>query len=133
MKKAIIVAILLPFLFISLQSCKKEAGSGGSSSIYGKVKVKDYNDTFTTLLEEYYAQDVDVFIVYGDDKSYSDHNRTGYDGTYEFKYLRPGDYKIYVYSKDSSLQTNAMIPIIKEVTISKNKEEVEVPEISIFD
>ena len=133
MRKAIILAVLLPFLLIGLQSCKKEAGSGGTSSIWGKVKVKDYNDTFTTLLEEYYAQDIDVFIIYGDDKSYSDHNRTGYDGTYEFKYLRPGNYKIYVYSKDSSLQTNAMIPIIREVTISKGKEEVEVPEITIFD
>jgi len=115
-----------------LLSCKKEAGEGGSSSMFGKVLVKQYNASFTILQEEYYAQDEDVYIIYGDDITFGDRTRTCYDGTYEFKYLRPGTYTIYAYSKDSTFQTNSMIPVIREMTISKNHEVVEVPEIIIL-
>lgn len=132
MKKQLLIllVIILPVVFFT--SCTKEAGEGGSSSIYGKVYVKDYNSTFTVLQDEYYGQDEDVFIIYGDDKTYSEHVGTCYDGTYQVKYLRPGTYHIYAYSKDSTLQTNADIPIIRDVEITKNNQEVEVPEIIIF-
>ena len=119
-------------LLITL-SCKKEAGIGGNSSLYGKVIVKDYNSTFTVLQEVYNAEERDVYIIYGDDKSYSDRTRTSYDGTYEFRYLRPGDYHIFVYSKDSTLQTNAMIPVIKDVSISKKHQDIEVPTMIVFE
>ncbi|HNZ43221.1 MAG TPA: hypothetical protein PLB59_10740 [Bacteroidales bacterium] len=125
----IIVFILVPTIFVS---CKKDPGEGGTSSIYGKVYMKDYNSTYTVLLEEYYAQDVDVYIIYGDDKTYSERIRTNYDGTYEFKYLRKGTYHVYVYSEDSTLQTNAMIPVIRDVEITKNNQEVEAEEIIIY-
>jgi hypothetical protein len=131
MKKSFVVLSLVVFITLSF-SCKKEAGEGGNSSIYGKVYVKDYNSTFTILQDEYYGQDVDVYIIYGDEKSYGDHTSTNYDGTFEFKYLRPGTYHVYAYSKDSTLQTSASIPIIKDVEISDKGEEVESPEIIIF-
>lgn len=132
MKKFLLILIAVFVAATIFTSCKKEAGEGGTSSIYGKVYVKDYNSTFTVLLEEYYAQDVDVYIIYGDDKTFSDRIRTNYDGTYEFKYLRKGTYHVYAYSKDSTLQTNAMIPVIKDVEITKNNDDVETPEIVIF-
>ena len=119
-------------LLITL-SCKKEAGIGGNSSLYGKVIVKDYNSTFTVLQVVYNAEERDVYIIYGYDKSYSDRTRTSYDGTYEFRYLRPGDYHIFVYSKDSTLQTNAMIPVIKDVSISKKHQDIEVPTMIVFE
>jgi len=100
--------------------------------MFGKVLVRQYNASFTILQEEYYAQDEDVYIIYGDDITFGDRTRTCYDGTYEFKYLRPGTYTIYAYSKDSTFQTNSMIPVIREMTISKNHEVVEVPEIIIL-
>jgi hypothetical protein len=75
---------------------------------------------------------VDVFIIYGDDKSVSNRVRTSYDGVYEFRYLRKGEYKIFAYSKDSTLMTNSVVPVIKEVTIDDNKSEVEVPDLIIF-
>lgn len=115
-----------------MASCSKEPGEGGNASIHGKIYVKDYNATFTVLQEEYYAQDQDVYIIYGDDISFSNRTRTNYDGTYEFKYLREGDYRIFVYSKDSANQTNAMVPIISNVTIDKRNQSVEVPEMVIF-
>jgi hypothetical protein len=125
--------ICLVFLLsMELPSCTKEAGTGGNSTIYGKVYAKDYNSTFTVLYEEYYAQDVEVYLIYGDDRSYSDHIKTSYDGSFEFKYLRPGNYHVYCYSEDSTLQSHALIPILRDVTIDKKNQEVEVPTMVIF-
>jgi hypothetical protein len=117
---------------VTFYACKKDPGEGGTSSISGKVYAKDYNATFTVLQGEYYVPDVWVFIVYGDNKDYGDRIRTSYNGTYEFKYLRPGDYHVYVYSKDSTLETNAEIAIIKNVSIPKQYKEIVVPDIQIF-
>jgi len=83
-------------------ACTKEAGEGGNSSISGKVILEHFNETFT--LTDYItdAADYDVFIIYGDDRGYSDKTETNYQGEYSFNYLRPGDYKVYVYSKVNS-------------------------------
>ncbi|HBF88524.1 MAG TPA: hypothetical protein DDX39_07775 [Bacteroidales bacterium] len=128
------------FLFISfiiitltLESCTKEAGEGGNSSIYGSVWVKDYDNTFTVLNGEYVAADEDVYIIYGDDYGYSDHIKTDYNGNYVFKYLRKGKYTIYTYSKDSTLQNiSGEIAIVEEIEITKLKQEVEVPMFTIY-
>jgi len=125
--------LLLAGLTVFLLSCEKDPGEGGKSTIYGKVYVKDYNSTFTILQEEYYGPDIWVYIIYGDDRDYSDRILTSYDGTYEFKYLRPGTYHVYAYSKDSTLQTNALLPVIRDVEVPKKKQEVEVEDIVIFD
>jgi hypothetical protein len=117
---------------ILFASCEKDPGSGGKSTIYGKVLVKDYNATFTVLEETYYGPEIWVYIIYGDDRDYGDRIQTGYDGTYEFKYLRPGTYHVYAYSKDSTLQTNAMVPVIKEITVPKKKQDIGVEDLIIF-
>jgi hypothetical protein len=130
--KYLINAPVFLLLAFTILSCSKEPGTGGNSTIYGKVMVKDYNSTYTILNEEYYGQDVDVYLIYGDNRTYSDHVKTSYDGNFEFKYLRTGDYHVYCYSEDSTLQTKALIPVIRDVSITKNKQEVEVPEIDIF-
>ena len=122
--------ILLALLMMI--SCSKEPGSGGKSAIYGKVLVKDYNSTFTVLQETYYGPEIWVYLIYGDDRDYGDRIQTGYDGTYEFKYLRPGTYHVYVYSKDSTMQTNAPVPVIREVVVPDKKQDIEVPDLVIF-
>jgi hypothetical protein len=132
MKKISFVFVVMLFVSLGISSCKKDPGTGGNSSVFGKVYVKDYNGTFTVLEDEYYGPDIDVYIIYGDDMTYDDHVKTNYDGTFEFKYLRPGKYHVYAYSKDSTLQTNAVIPVIKDIEITKNKQSVETPEIEIF-
>jgi hypothetical protein len=74
-----------------------------------------------------------VFILYGDAVSYSDKTRANYNGEYEFKYLRPGKYKIYVYSKDKTLQSKSGdVSIIKEVEITSKKQTVTVEQITIY-
>jgi len=124
------VVAAVPFLLMA--GCEKEPGSGGKSTLYGKVLVKDYNSTFTVLQEVYYAPEVWVYLVYGDNRDYGDRIQTGIGGTWEFKYLRPGSYKVYALSKDSTLQTLAPVPVIHKVTIPDGRQEIEVPAIVVF-
>lgn len=126
----ILIIICLTTTFFS--SCEKEPGEGGNTTLYGRVWVRDYNPTFSALLDSYWAQDEDVFIIYGSEKGVSDRARTSYNGAFQFKYLRPGKYTIFAYSKDSTLQTLALIPVIRTVIIGDNDKEVEVPQIDIL-
>lgn len=132
-KKRIPIFIAL-MLCTMLFSCSKEPGEGGTSTIQGKVLAKYYNETFTAQLGEAYAPDKDVYIIYGDDASYSDKQKTNYDGSFEFKYLRKGKYRIYAYSKDTTL-TNPVgkFAVYADVEITKKGETVVVPDIKIAD
>lgn len=121
-------------------SCKKEAGEGGDSSVTGRVHVKDYNASFTSLNGEYNGAEEDVYIIYGNDVSFGDRERTSHDGMYSFRFLQPGKYKIFAYSKDSTgryrNQVNLNAPkvaIIKEVEITKSDQKVDVEDIVILD
>jgi hypothetical protein len=114
-------------------SCTKEAGEGGNSTIYGKIIAHNYNAEFTNLKGIYPAADEDVFIIYGNDYSYSERVRTSYEGIYEFKYLRKGDYTIYAYSKDSTLTLpSEMYAVIRKVKIDDNQQTVQVEDMKIF-
>ncbi len=123
---------IITLAVILLVGCEKPEGEGGLATIRGRVLVKDYNSTFTQLLDTYYAQDEEVYIIYGEDKAVGDRVRTSYDGWFEFAFLRPGKYKVYAYSKDSTLQTLAKIPVIRDVVITTRKEVVETEEIVVF-
>jgi hypothetical protein len=124
---------LIAMMVVAIFSCSKEAGEGGNSTIYGKMTTYNYNAEFTNLRGIYPSADEDVYIIYGNDRSYSERVRTNYEGVYEFKYLRPGDYTIYAYSKDSTLTiVSEMVAVIRNVTITGNKETLEVEEMKIF-
>jgi hypothetical protein len=65
--------------------------------------------------------------------SYSDRIRTNYNGEYEFKYLRKGKYKIYIYSDDNTLQSESgQISIVKDVEITEKKQIVTIDRITIY-
>tara|TARA_R110001592_G_scaffold211623_2_gene463574 strand:- start:4922 stop:5689 length:768 start_codon:yes stop_codon:yes gene_type:complete len=64
----------------------------------------------------------DVFIIYGkDDDIQDDDVKSNFDGTFKFKNLRKGSYRIFAYSEDPSL-SNPLIPITKSIDIGKNEE-----------
>lgn len=120
--------------FVLLLSCEKEAGEGGTSSIKGVVMVKEYNGDYSILRDTYPGQEVDVYIVYGNDEVYGDRFQTGYDGKYEFKYLQEGKYTVYTLSDDpDNLVTNERIPVIKEIEITGKNQVIEVDTIYIVD
>ena len=126
-------ALLLLILSSVLFSCAKDEGSGGNSSIYGKIITHDYNAEFTSLKGIYPAADEDVFIIYGSDRSFSERIRTNYLGVYEFKFLRPGNYTVYAYSKDSTLSLpSGNYAVVLNVKIENKKENVQAPDMKIF-
>jgi len=128
-----LILCFVPAFVLSLNSCEKEAGEGGQASISGHVWVKDYNTSFTVLESEYVGADEDVFIVYGDDKGYNDKTTTDYNGDFEFKYLRKGDYTIYIYSKDTSMTSGSgKTAVIKNISISSTKESLDLGTLTIF-
>lgn len=113
------------FCLALITGCKKEEGIGGTSSITGKVFVREYNSNFTVKTDQYYATDEEVFIVYGDDEVYGDKVTTNFDGTFRFEYLREGNYKVFSYSEDSAgYPTKHQIPVIKNVKIAGRNETV---------
>ncbi len=115
-------------------ACAKGPGPGGTSTIEGSVIVEDYDQTFSTLWAEYDGADLDVYLIYGDNETYNDHVKTGPNGDFEFTYLQKGTYSVYVYSKDSTLQSpSGQVALITEVTIAENKQTVTVPEFTVFE
>lgn len=105
------------FVLLTLISCQKDEGEGGTSAIYGKLKTINLqhfdipgNERIDTL-SQYYHADEDVFIIYGDnDNLYDDNYKTSFDGSFGFESLRKGTYTIFVYS-DCEADTNGLSAI----------------------
>lgn len=134
MKNIKFVASILFVLLLSLSffSCEKDEGTGGRASISGTVFNTDFSSNFESVVDAYNMPDVDVYIVYGDDETYSDKTNTNYNGSFKFEYLREGDYTIYVYSEDSSKNSpSEIIPIKVEVSLDK-EENKDVGVVNIF-
>jgi hypothetical protein len=129
----------LMILFAAITSCKKQAGPGGTSSIRGEILVRQYDLSFSSFDEEYPGADEEVYIIYGDDISYSERIRASYDGAFQFPYLRPGSYEVYVYSEDSAAivgpPANPNAPrkaVLVDVEITKQHQDVDVGTIVIL-
>jgi hypothetical protein len=127
------IALLLVAVVFS-SGCSKSPGYGGDASITGVVITRDYNSTFTQIIAEYPAEDEYVYIKYGTHPGYDDRVKTDYAGEFEFKFLYEGNYEIYVYSRDSTLQDpNDLVPVIKKVEINGRKESINLGEIIKFE
>ncbi len=115
--------LILVLFALMTASCEKEAGTGGNSAITGAVHVTDYNVNMLVIQGTYMGADEWVYIVYGDDVSYSDRIRTGPDGRFEFKYLRKGHYTLYVFAEDTTLA--GQTAVVKRVEITRNRQTVD--------
>ena len=139
MKKRFAAFFIVVIFFTFSSSCKKDAGQGGRATVKGKVWVRKHDVAYTTVVDSYAASDADVYIIYGNETSYGDHQKTNYLGDYEFKYLRKGGYKIYVYSDDSAKlvgpPANPLAPkmaIVKDISITANKQIVDAGTITVL-
>ena len=132
MRNSILLTASL-FAIALLVSCKKDEGKGGKHSITGKVYARNYSrSTHTYTSTSYPAEEEDIYIIYGDDPSYGDKQKTNYDGSFEFKYLQKGKYKVYAYSDDSTNSSaSGKVAVIKELTIGSEKITT-VPDITIL-
>ncbi len=138
------VVKLIFLMLIAFTSCKKQEGQGGRAIIKGKVYAEYWDKAFNLKADSGYAPDVDVYIIYGNNNTFGDRTKASYDGSYEFQFLQKGDYKIYVYSRDSSgkaaslstgdpsYQFNPDKAVVKTVEISERKQTVEVDNIKIL-
>jgi hypothetical protein len=118
-------------LILVASACKKEEGEGGKFTITGKVFVRQYNSTWQVQVDSFYAQNEKVYIIYGDDVTYGDDQNTNSDGTYEFKFLRKGNYKVYTYS--DTLNTVTQRKMVKSVDVHLGSEKtVTLPDLIIY-
>lgn len=114
-----------------LLGCAKTEGEGGKATIKGKVWKIDYLTDNAVFPDTVPATDEDVFIVFGDKNEIGEDVKTFYDGTFEFNYLRKGTYTVFVYSNDMSNGETGE-PIIREVELKSNSEEVVVEDLYIY-
>jgi hypothetical protein len=124
---------------LTIVSCKKEAGEGGNSSISGRILIeRRINlDDYTSARDTVPAADQDVFIIYGDHVSPDDRIQTNYNGEFEFLYLRPGNYTIYTFSKDTTATPTSWdedhLPISKRTEITDKKQQLSIGDMLIYD
>lgn len=129
--KKIAQIIFLITLLFSFQSCKKTVGYGGNCGIKGILKIRNYNSDFSTLKSESVLNDEYVYIVFEDGKGYGDRVKTSYDGSFAFTHLKVGKYKVYAYTKDTTLMNIDDVILIKDVEITKNKQLVDMGDFKI--
>ncbi|MBN1768146.1 MAG: hypothetical protein JXR50_07270 [Prolixibacteraceae bacterium] len=116
------IKFLFLLLFLSaIISCTQEEGIGGSGKIQGVVVEKYYNHDFSVFQYEAPASDQDVFIQFGDNNVVDDDIETSHTGNFEFNYLWPGNYRIFYYSDDTSLQTLEDIAMVHDVKLGKSE------------
>lgn len=123
---------LLPALalVLSIASCDSGPGPGGQATITGKVYAKgNWNSTCTLYRDStngftpFYVPDVEVYLMFGDEPSYGERVRTAPDGTYQFKYLRKGNYTVYTYSNDCTTPSGTAT-VYATVEVTEKKQEV---------
>lgn len=116
--------ILIIGLLLLTSSCKKVAGEGGSSTIIGKINIKNYNSA-GTLVGEYDGAKEDVYIVYGDeDNTFDDKIEASFDGSFAFKYLEKGTYTVFAYQDCITCDSGEEV-VKTTVTISDKKSTVD--------
>jgi hypothetical protein len=131
----------LLFAVLATTGCQKIEGPGGAATIQGKLYIKEY-DSGGNLIKEYDAADMDVYIIYGDDPAetyFHDDIKTSYDGTFKFRFLEPGNYRIFFY-EDATFQELISNPngpnqkaIIRDITITDKKEVQDLGTIEVYE
>ncbi|MEO8146915.1 MAG: hypothetical protein ABI723_04715 [Bacteroidia bacterium] len=127
------ILLLIATVTVLVTACKKDPGLGGDAAIRGKVHVKHYNSTFTQFIGEYDGADLYVYITYGNHVGYDTRIKSDYKGEFEFRYLYPGDYKVYLYSIDSTLtEPSGTVAVVNQVHLNGRKEQYDLGTIDIF-
>ena len=125
------ITILTVVLIILGTSCTKEEGVGGQASVSGKLQEHLYVGAIDQGTVG--AQGKDVYIIYGiDDGIFDDKVETGYNGDFEFNYLRKGNYTLYAFSDcwACPFGTDSVVRI--DFTISDKKEELSLNNIIVL-
>ncbi len=117
--KPVFLSILLVLIPLS---CQKSEGMGGTGSISGTITEQFYNDDYSLLIYEKAAVDEEVYIVFGNNEDLGNRVRTNDQGQFRFKYLYPGNYRVYFISGDSSSDLNMDVEKLYELQLDKGKD-----------
>jgi len=133
-EKSIVLTIMIMFSALWLVGCEKSPGEGGSASIRGKVLVEEH--LISSQVEtSYFAKDEKVFLIFGEDTEFDLDTRTSYDGSFEFEFLRTGNYRVFVYSDcsplDSECDNSETKAVILDVSINDKNETIDLDTIII--
>ncbi len=112
-----------------LTACRKEPGEGGRAEIRGNVYEQRYFSTGNPDGPLRPLPDHRVFIVYGDNEFYDDDVRTGPGGLFVFRWLRKGDYRVYVVSECQGSGCTKIV--LRTATIGAKKESVHVGNMTV--
>jgi hypothetical protein len=107
----------------------KKISNKGTSSIEGSIFVKNYNST-GTFINEGPGADIDVYIIYNDNLTYSDRIRSNNNGDFSFPNLANGHYTIYAYS-DCPSCPDGLQAVLSSVNITTQNEIVNTGTITI--
>lgn len=118
------VRMLIIFLLLVLLplSCEKSEGLGGTGSIAGTISEQFYNDDYSLLIHEKPAVDEEVFIVFGNKEELGSRVRTNDLGQFRFKYLYPGNYRVFFISDDSTAVLDMEVEKLFEVKLDNDEE-----------
>lgn len=114
--------IVMIFAFLG---CSKEEGVGGNASVSGMIYVQDVSEVSGAVLSTYKAMDKDVYIIYGDHEVYDDKTSTSYNGRFQFKYLYPGSYTVYIYSECDTCAAGEEAKIIEFTLENKQAKDLD--------
>jgi len=71
----------------------------GNATIKGRLWVINYKKNGYEIKDISVAQEMEVYLIYGNHASFDERVRTNYDGYFEFRNLIKGDYVVYAYSE----------------------------------
>ena len=118
----------------TLIQVKTLAYNDGSAVIGGVVKITNYTNESSwpnlEIKDISFAQEQEVYLIYGTHTFYDERTRTRYDGYFEFSRLIPGDYTVFLFSEDVTGATE-MVTITRQATISEEDQVVLLDEIMI--
>lgn len=112
---------------IMLCACEKPPGTGGRATVTGKVYAYDWDNTQNYMISQGYSSGEKVYIIYGDGSTIGNNVTTSVDGSFEFKYLNKGHYKVFVNSLDTSRKikgNDTERPVIQEFDITGTTQKV---------
>ena len=122
--------------FLCLGGCVQTPGEGGRGSIVGHIQ-EEARLVLTNpspAAPPYAATALDVFLIFGEKMGPDDQVETNHQGDFVFPWLRPGDYTVYTYSKDTSgvMPARDMV-VLQAVTIESNTQTVTLDTLTVFD
>lgn len=131
---SILKMIIAGGLLLAMVSCKKPAGPGGKANVKGKVYAYDFDNTQRYLLSKGYSPNERVFISYGNSNTIDNDIRTSADGSFEFRFLNKGHYKVFVNSLDTSIKVkgnDTEKAVMQEFDITGAEQTVTLPDFII--